>query len=227
MFIGSAFVLFLGFPAPAVASCPPLAPGSSWLLSAAVAPLMVRPPNGPAPLEVEIKWFTHPIRQPTRFEFDVDGDGVPEWTDTMRGNLYYPRGTHTYQRPGQFAFTVRVHHAGQVTTFSAPVKVFSPVDFDRELQTRWETMRDSLRRGDVPAALECIHSESRRRYGEIFRLLASDLPNVDKILTKITFKEHRRESAIYEMERIDDGRTKLFDVQFEIDADGIWRVRSF
>lgn len=248
--VGLALVVLMSLPVSASGVCPPFVAGRSFFEELArhmpspgqpthaqlvelvkkgvINPLLVSPPSGPAALSVEIGWWVYPVEKPIRVEFDADGDGVPEWSESGLGPEYGQR-TYTYQREGQYQFTVRIHdRGGQVTVYAAPLKVLSPSAFDADLQTRWTTMKAGLRRGDIPAALDCIHTESRSRYQKVFAALSNRLPqDVDQIFTTIRFVEHYKTEAIYEMLRIDAGMTKSFEVRFSVDADGIWRLRMF
>lgn len=240
----------LSSPADAAADCPPFSAGTSFIEvitrhhrgpgpvtdaelmelmdKGLFSPLLVSPSSGPAPLTVDIRWWVFPVESPLRIEFDSDGDGVPEWSQP---GFHAEAGQerHTYQQEGQYTFTVRVHaRGGQVTTYTAPVKVLAPAAFDAELQGRWTTFKAALRKADIPVALECIHSKSRSRYRDGFTALSQDLSqNVDWILTRIRLVEHRGAEAIYEMLRADDGITLSYEVRFRIDEDGVWRLRSF
>lgn len=191
-------------------------------------PLLVYPPNGPAPLTVDIRWWDYPVQDPVRVEFDVDGDGVPEWSQSGFEPASGPR-THTYQQEGQYHFTVRVHdRSGQVTTYTIPISVLSLSAFDADLQARWATLKAALRKVDIPAALECIHTQSRSRYREAFKALSASLPQkTDQIFTTIHFVEHDRSEAFYKMVRTDAGIDKSFEVRFEVDVDGVWRLTMF
>jgi hypothetical protein len=58
-------------------------------------------------------------------------------------------------------------------------------------------------------------------------VLTPDLPLIDSILTDLTFVRVRGQEAIFEMRRIDAGVAKSFEVRFQIDTDGLWRLRMF
>jgi hypothetical protein len=248
--VGLALVGVINSPTRADANCPPYAPGNSFLevlsrhasgpgpLTEAqvlelvqkgdLLPLLLYPSSGPAPLTVSVRWLVHPFENPVRVEFDADGDGLPEWIQSG----YTPESgerNHTYQREGQFQFTVRIHgRGGQIQAYTVPVRVFTAATFEAELQGRWTSMKEALRRADIPAALECIHTESRSRYGRIFAALASPSAlDVDRTLTTIRFVERRMGAAEYEMLRAEGGVTLSFSVRFQIDADGVWRLRLF
>ncbi len=233
-------------PTLALASCPPLASQSSLLRpppghglpsgpvapeqlpelmkKGGVSPVQAFPSSGPVPLPVEVRWLFYPVDDPTRVEFDADGDGVPESSASTYGSTRY-----TYQRAGQFQATMRVRdRQGRLTTYATQVTAMAPAAFDAELQSRWATLKAALRRGDIPAALECLHSGSRSRYQPAFAALARQAPReVDRILAGIRFVEHRDGEAIYEMRRVEVGEERAFDVRFMVDTDGVWRLRSF
>lgn len=247
---GLAVAGLLGSAPRAWASCPPLATHSSffeWLVrhtqslgplsdlqiadlakKEGINPLLVSPRSGPAPLTVEIRWWTYPVADPVHVEFDADGNGVPEWSQP-RFESVSRQQSYTYQREGEYRFTARVRdRSGQITVYTTPIKVLSGSAFDADLQARWAGLKAALRRGDIPAALECLHSGSRDRYRESFTVLSGGLPQeTDQILTAIRLVEHRRAEAIYEMLRTDAGIIKSFEVRFQVDGDGVWRVRSF
>ncbi|MCI0372143.1 MAG: PKD domain-containing protein [candidate division NC10 bacterium] len=191
-------------------------------------PLQVFPSSGPVPLTVEIRWWVYPIENPVRVEFDADGNGVPEWSQPGFESGPGQRG-YTYRQEGQYQLTVRVHdRGGRVTVYTAPVTVSAPAAFEAELQGRWTSMKTALRRGDIPVALECIHSESRPRYRDVFMALANRLAqDVDQIFTNIQLAKQGPGGATYEMLRTEAGITKSFEVRFQVDADGVWRLRSF
>jgi hypothetical protein len=206
---------------------PPLS--QRGLLEQRVSPLIVTPPSGPAPLDVEIRWFHYPYPDVARFDFDLDGDGTVDASEPMAGD-HYPRRQHRFTRPGRYTVTVHVRSAaGAVTTLREPVDVFAPDAFDRELQARWSTLKAALRRRDVPAAMECIVGRSRPQYEEVFRELfvKTTSTDVDRVLTSIRPVTTRRAAAIYEMVRTQDGHDRSYEVRFAIDADLVWRIEAF
>lgn len=191
------------------------------------------PITGPVPLTVEIRWGRYPVPDPVKVEFDMDGDGIPEWTQPGYDPASGPRSeayrdSYTYQKEGEYQFAVRIYdRAGHVTILRSLVRVLSLAAFDAELQTRWNDLKDALRRGDTSAALECIHTRSRARYHEGFSTLSNLPQKVDQILPAIQFVSYRRGAAIYEAVRTDAGATNSFDVRFAIDVDGAWRIEAF
>jgi hypothetical protein len=63
------------------------------------SPLIMTPASGPAPHEIEIRWFTYPYPDVVRFDFDLDGDGTIDASIPMQGE-HYPQQRHRLARPG-------------------------------------------------------------------------------------------------------------------------------
>ena len=98
----------------------------------------------------------------------------------------------------------------------------------RASPVKWTALRDALRRGDIAQALTQIAERSRGRYQQAFTALTPDLPAIDAILTDVEVRSHARSRGDL---RGWGARTpacsKSFEVRFQVDADGFWRVRSF
>jgi hypothetical protein len=107
------------------------------------------------------------------------------------------------------------------------VQTFDRAALEALLQAKWSAMKAALRRGDVPQALSHVTTRARTRYQETFTVLAPDLPLIDSILTDLAFVRVRGQEAIFEMRRTDAGVAKSFEVRFQIDTDGLWRLRIF
>src|SRR4030095_14214726 len=107
----------------------------------------------------------------------------------------YPQRRHRFASPGRYTVTVHLHPTtgGRATSLREPVQVWAPDAFDRELQARWSTLKDALRRRDLTAALECFTTSSRTRYEAAFRALFVDrATNVDDVVTSITLVSYGR-----------------------------------
>jgi hypothetical protein len=178
------------------------------------------PVGGPAPLSVAWRVGANITRPLVQFEFDETGNGTfgPP-TPTFDG----VRTTYTGQ--GMFAPTLRAtDDQGQVYTATTLISVGGAP----ALEAKWEGMKDALRRGDIPAALTFIHSSTRDRYEATFRRLTpAQLAIIDQFLTGIYPVRIGPNGAEYEVRRIRDGQTYSYAVWFQVDADGIWRIRMF
>ncbi len=178
------------------------------------------PSGGVAPLRVTWRVRNNTARALVQFEFDETGRGTfgPP-TPTFDGV------TTTYPTQGLFAATLRAtDDQGQGYTATTVISVGGVPALD----VKWEGMKDALRRGDIPAALAFIHSTTRARYEATFRRLApTQLASIDQYLTTISPVEIGPNGAEYEMHRTRDGQTLSFAVWFQVDSDGLWRIRMF
>jgi len=135
---------------------------------------------------------------------------------------------NTHPRIIHRASKVQVMDATATTEATTMVQVSDPAAMDAQLQAQWKGMKDALRRGDIPAALAFIPSESRDRYEATFRRLTpAQLATIDQYLTTIQPVEIGPNGAEYEMLRTRDGQTLSYPVFFQVDVDGVWRIRMF
>jgi hypothetical protein len=184
--------------------------------------LEVWPPGGSAPLEVTLR--VDSFASTEEFAFDLDGDGT---LDTPFGPA--KDMDHTYAQSGVYLPTVHVReHTGSVSKTSALVWVADPAALNARLQSIWTGLKDALRNGNVSQALGFIHSDTRQTYERMWtRLDPATLAAVDTILTSIALVEIGPGDAEYEMLRQRGADTLSFAVRFELDLDGVWRLRRF
>ena len=190
------------------------APDSPFLLVAS-------PRSGLAPLTASVALLGDAVS--ATVEVDFDGDGTVDFTGSRLDGQAF-----TYAHPGLYSPRVTVIDAqGQRITVFGVIQVFDQAALDTLLQGKWSAMKDALRRGDVPQALSHVATRSRARYQEAFTVLAPDLAAIDSILTGLTFVGVRGLEAIFEMTRTDATIAKSFDVRFQVDTDGLWRLKAF
>ncbi len=183
-------------------------------------PVGVWPPHGPAPLRVGVIWFLRP-EDPQAIELDVEDDGVPEIVDTRDEMFGY-----TFARPGQYRTVLRVRdRGGRVTTYPSPVTVVTPAAFEAELQGRWGTFREAVRRGDLQAALECVHSARRARVEPAVRALLRG--DVERALPLLRFVELQVADAVFAPVTPPPKDAMPLGVHFFMDFDGVWRLGVF
>jgi hypothetical protein len=187
--------------------------------------LQATPLAGIPPLTVRFK-VNYPIAL-RRFSFDADGDGRSE----AQGGSGVPftGATFTYSRPGIYAASFAgTDLQGAARSALAVVQVFSPTDLDVRLQFVWSSIKTALKSGDVARAVEFLHSDTRDRYRQQFdRMDRTTLANIDQTMTTIRLVEVGFGGAEYEMLRPRDGKTYSYAVWFQLDRDGLWRLRRF
>jgi hypothetical protein len=180
------------------------------------------PAIGTAPLTVS---FTLNSLEPiTQFDLDLDGDGIVDFQGTsLEGQ------TFSYPSPGLFFPVVTVtDDVGGINTATALVQVLDIDDLNVLLQSKWTSIKDSLRQGNIDDALDSIAEESRERYQGIFNTLSSELSQIDSILTYIQLVTVRGNQAEFTMLRTSSGSVeRSFYILFVRDNDGIWRLRTF
>lgn len=185
----------------------------------------------PVPHTVDIRPSRFPIRDLIKADFDADGDGKADWA--MEGEALSNNHSHRYDKEGEFENTLRLYdRSGQVYASSSRLRVVSQDRFDAELQTVWADFKAALHRNDLPAALECIHTQSRVRYKQSLAAIPELSKKVDDILGPIKLANPRPgmsiyEMSIYEMVRVDSGVALSYEVRFVADFDAVWRIRSF
>ena len=143
----------------------------------------------------------------------------------VKGYWYYSVET----QPGIYTPTVQVTDPqGQLHSAVSIVQVLDQASLDARLQVVWQGLKDALRSGDVARAVAFIHSDTRARYQAQFsRFRPATLANIDQYVATIELVEVGFAGAQYEMLRAEDGQTRSFAVWFQIDQDGLWRVRRF
>jgi hypothetical protein len=180
------------------------------------------PAGGTAPLTVGFSVSSlAPIRS---IALDLDGDGSVEFTGAGLDGR-----TFTYPHPGIYAATAHVtDDLGRHHTATALVQVADTAVLDARMQTVWRDLRDALVAGDLAGAATFVHSDSRAAYADLFnRFTPAALANLDAHMTTIRLVEVGPGGAQYEMLRDLDGQTLSFAVWFQLDRDGLWRIRRF
>jgi len=186
------------------------------------AALRVSHPGGLAPLTTGFTYSS--VGRAAHVRLDADGDGTTDADETTLEKFQF-----TYRKPGLYLPRLTQTDAnGNVATIVAVVHVADRGAMDARLLPVWEGVKTALRAGDIAAACRFVHSEKRAMYETMWKQLpAAKLADVDQIMTSIKLVEVGPGGAEYEMLRPEDGRTYSYPVWFEIDHDGLWRLRSF
>jgi len=160
------------------------------------------------------------------YSFDADGDGRPE---AQGSSTTFPGVTVTYSQPGIYvASFTGTDRQGIARSARSIVHVANPTELDARLQYVWSSLKTALRSGNVARAVEFLHSSTRDRYRQQFeRFSPTTLTNIDQYMTTIRLVEIGLGGAEYEMLRQRDGQTYSYAVWFNLDRDGLWRLRSF
>jgi len=176
---------------------------------------------GMAPLSVSFELRSlEPI---ARIDLDADGNGTVDFQGTKLDNQQF-----VYSGPGLYFPKVTVTDtANRIYTKTAVLLVVAQNELEALLQAKWTGLKDALRNGDIPTALKYIAISKRSDYSQVFSSLYIPLAQIDQVLTNITFIVMNRATAEYEMGRTDPQGEVAYLVRFNIDEDGIWRIRDF
>jgi len=195
-------------------------------------PLQVVPLSGPLPLTVNVALSFLSGDGSAEIEIDLDGNGAFKPVDTRfdkHSGIQEGRLKHTYGREGTFQITSRIRGSkGGVSTHSKQVVVMSQAAFETGLQQLWADYKSSLQRNDITSALECMHSLVRDEYRRILPEIIKSGTRINQILTDIRFQHLHLSGPRAEFEMVRPGPSGEFSylVVFELDVDGVWRLRS-
>jgi hypothetical protein len=184
--------------------------------------LQASPAGGVAPLAVGFSLSS--LIPALTMALDFDGDGAIDFAGSSLDGQ-----TFTYLQPGIHTATVRVtDERGGVYTAATVVQVSDQAALDARLQAIWHGLKDALRARDLARASTFIHSGTRAAYvDQLTRFSPTTLASIDTHMTTIQLVEVGSGGAQYEMLRDRDGQTLSFAVWFQLDRDGLWRLRRF
>jgi hypothetical protein len=156
------------------------------------------------------------------YAWDFDGDGVPEITGMV------PRVTAQFQKPGLFVPKVSITDStGNVYTQATIINALSYEDVDGVLRSKWEWMKEKLLAGDIEGTLIPLGEISKPAYRELFSTLSSYLQPIVQELSDILLIEYTGRAGIYDIRTVREGVEYSFQLLFEKDINGIWRITSF
>src|SRR3990172_2947882 len=108
------------------------------------------------------------------YSWDFNGDGIVDESGSGLSEV-----TTGYEQTGLYFPSVTVTDTlGNAYTETTVVNVLSRDEMDNLLKGRWEGMREGLVNGDIDRALKFFHEGSKEKYGTIFQLVGSELPNI-------------------------------------------------
>jgi len=184
--------------------------------------LIPSPRGGTAPLTVEFSLSS--LVGVSAITLDKTGSGSVDFEGQSLEGVEF-----TYAQPGVYTPRVEVTGSdGRTHTASTLLQVYEVATLDARLQAIWRGVKDTLRTGDVTKAASFMHSHARAGYESLWRQLGpSVLSRIDQYMTTIRLVEVGFGGAQYEMLREDDGELLSFAVWFQLDVDGLWRLRRF
>jgi hypothetical protein len=184
-----------------------------------------------------------------RIAANVDSGIAPlEAVLTLDSNLDLTSASLTYEGPGEvgvvpaskgqyrvrmekagaYKFVARVEDAGGVAYEDVVgISALSREEINNLLADKWEGMRARLAGGDIEGSLTFFEDSAREDYREILQTLGPFLSEIVSEMADIQLIKMARNTAIYDLRAVRDGKEYSFQLLFTKDADGIWRVDSF
>ncbi len=129
---------------------------------------------------------------------------------------------------GVYTLTVQVTGPdGQTYEDSVVITIFSKNKLDTMLRNKWRTVNLYLSSGNISPALTHFTSPVRTKYQAVFDEIASLLPIILVTYQGLTSISIDDELATYKLTTLEGTELHAYDIVFEKDEDGIWRLRSY
>jgi hypothetical protein len=185
--------------------------------------LFFRPSPAIALVSQQVSFTLTSLNPFIQLELDGNGDGTIDFTGTtLQGQVV------TFAEPGLYYPSVKVTETGgTVRTETTIVQVLDEIQLDAMLQSKWTSMKDALRSGDINLASRHIVLRRRANYQGMFNALTVPLADIDQVLRNITPVEQRGIEVEYEMLVTEGGFQYSYMVLFALDEDGVWRIKFF
>jgi hypothetical protein len=101
------------------------------------------------------------------------------------------------------------------------------VGLERQLINSWNSMRQALEARNIEAALSYFTESSRDSFREQFTALKKKLPKIAREMGETRLVKADETFAECDFRSVENGTTFSYMLQFVLDSDGIWRIRTF
>jgi hypothetical protein len=132
---------------------------------------------------------------------------------------------------GLYAFSVEVMKDDRSFHDTLYLLSMDREDIDGMLRKTWDDMKSALIDGDLAAALNHFHEDTRELYGEIFDALGDDLPRITGEMKDIEFVSMENNLVRYRIrkEQTYGGKplTTTHDVYFARSGSGLWKIYRY
>jgi sugar lactone lactonase YvrE len=130
--------------------------------------------------------------------------------------------------PGIYTFTGEIPVSKRKSyTDAVSIMVLPRSELDHLLRIKWEGMRAKLAESDIEGALVFFDESSRQDYRELFNVLSPMLPVIAQEMSDIELIEFVKNTAIYDLRTVRDGKEYSFQLLFRKDSNGLWSISSF
>lgn len=179
--------------------------------------------SGLSPVTVKFAIDTQISNQITRYEMDFEGDGIQDQTVEDLANVSF-----IYTQVGLSYPTITVtDDQGNQYTDTTAVNVLSLPEMDTLLKAKWEGMKEGLQSGDIARTLKYFAEGSQGRYQGIFTALQGNLAEIAANMQEIGPIYIKDGIAKYRIRRQEDAGEITYYIYFQVDKDGLWKIRQF
>ena len=130
---------------------------------------------------------------------------------------------------GTYTFTAHMTDInGNTYQDTTTVTVLGKIDMDNLLKAKWEGMKAALGSGDVERAVAAFfHERSQETYRTQFTALKPVLNMIIGGMGDISLVSASDGRAVYEIRTTRNGTIYSFQLLFEKDSSGVWKIRNF
>jgi len=185
--------------------------------------ILVTPKSGIAPLSTSFSLDTGIGGTITTYTIDFDGDGTTDLEQATDEGI-----AHIYDTQGLYYPVVTIEDSsGNRYTETAVINVLSKDGMDTLLKGKWNGMKKGLQSGDITITLTYFAEGSQERYKGIFTALQSNLAEIAANMQEIGLIYIKDGMAKYRIRRQEEAGEITYYIYFQLDKDGLWRIRQF
>lgn len=185
--------------------------------------ISVTPRSGIAPLSTTFSIDTDISGTITTYRIDFDGDGATDLEQATDEGI-----THIYNTQGMYYPTVTIKESsGSTYTETTVINVLSKDGMDTLLKGKWTGMKAGLQSGDITTTLKYFAEGAQERYQGIFTALQDNLAEIAANMQEIGLVYIKDGMAKYRIRRQEDAGEITYYIYFQLDKDGLWKIRQF
>jgi len=185
--------------------------------------ISVTPRSGIAPLSTTFRIDTDISGTITTYRIDFDGDGTADLEQATDEGI-----THAYNTQGMYYPTVTIENSsGGTYTETTVINVLSKDEMDTLLKGKWTGMKGGLQSGDITTTLKYFAEGAQERYQGIFTALQDNLAEIAASMQEIKLIYVKDGVAKYRIRRQEDAGEITYYIYFQLDKDGLWKIRQF
>jgi len=178
--------------------------------------------SGIAPLGILFSATTGMPNQIGSYQMDFNGDGVVDYTGAAFDNM-----TYTYTTEGVYYPAVTVTDIqGNTYSDTVAVTVTNKAEIEALLKTKWERMKEALKKKDTESALGYFVERSKEKYRPVFEALKDQLPAILNTFVEFNVTDVYEYIAEYEIVANENGVLFSYPGLLVKDGSGIWKFRD-